>query len=259
MLIYLADDEPLLLDDLNDAVHEAEPSAKIKTFSRGKALINEVRTEKDKPQVIFMDIEMPGMSGIELAKELKNLSPSTRLVFVTGFRSYAVEAFSVRADGYMMKPVSAEKIREELDHLRPVLGISPPKRIRAQCFGNFEVFLDGEPIRFQYSKTRELMAYLVSRNGALCSNGEIMAALWEDKSNDGYVRRLRSDLHNQLDINGLGRILVQQRGLLGILEDEIDCDYYDWLAGKQGSDNIYQGEYMSQYSWAETICGTLRK
>lgn len=68
--------------------------------------------------------------------------------------------------------------------MRPFLEKKLSKRIRAHCFGNFEIFIDGEPMHFQYSKSRELMAYLISRNGALCTNGEVMAVLWEDESGD---------------------------------------------------------------------------
>ncbi len=263
MLIYIADDEPLLLDDLYDAVHAAEPTAVVKTFGWAKPLLDELKLEPVKPDIAFLDIEMPGMSGMEVARELRRLSPGTRLVFATGFTQYAAEAFSIRADGYVMKPVSKEKIRAELDHLRPMLEIQPPKRIRAQCFGNFEVFADGEPMRFQYSKTRELLAYLVHRKGTLCTNGEIMAALWEDESGEeqkkDYFKKLRNDLRCQLENKGLEQILIRQHGMLGIAADEIDCDYYNWLSGKPEAQNAYQGEYMSHYSWSEVTLGTLEK
>lgn len=177
MLIYIADDEPMLLGDLRDAVSAAAPTAQIKEFEWAQPLLGEINTQKDSPDVAFLDIEMPEMSGLELARELKRTSPLTKLVFVTGFTQYAVEAFSLHADGYVMKPVSVEKNRAELDNLFRASPAETLKRLRVQCFGNFEVFLDGEPMRFQYRKTKELLAYLVNRRGAMCSNGEIMAAL----------------------------------------------------------------------------------
>lgn len=261
MLIYLADDEQLLLDVLTSAVHTAEPSAETKAFEWADPLLNELKRSNDRPDVAFLDIEMPGMSGMELARELRRLSPSTRIVFVTGFQQYAAEAFSIRADGYVMKPVSAKKLRDELDFLRPLMDKRPPKRIRAQCFGNFEVFLDGEPMPFKRGKTRELLAYLINRKGVLCTNGEIIAALWGDESGEerkkDYYKKLRNDLLSLLESKGLGNVLIQRHGMLGIDANEIDCDYYDWLQGKPEATNAYQGEYMNQYSWSELTLGTL--
>lgn len=261
MLIYIADDEPLLLEDLKFAVQAAEPLAKIKAFEWSNPLLEELKKDNRKPDIAFLDIEMPGMTGMELAKEMKKKSPNTRLVFVTGFTQYAVEAFSMHADGYVMKPVTKEKIQAELIHLRPMLEHTPPKRIRAQCFGNFEIFLDGEPMQFQYTKTKELLAYLINRHGAMCSNGEIQAILWEDEGGEDrkkeYYKKLRTDLRNQLEEKGLGEILLQQRGMLGIAANDIECDYYNWLEGKAETGNTYQDEYMSQYSWSETTIGTL--
>ena len=51
-------------------------------------------------------------------------------------------------------------------------------KVRFQTFGNFEVFIDGQPVKFKYNMTKEMLAYLVDRNRALCTNNEIMAVLW---------------------------------------------------------------------------------
>jgi two-component system, LytTR family, response regulator len=105
------------------------------------------------------------------------------------------------------------------------------------------------------------LAYLVNLHGALCSNGELLAILWEDQcgeeSKKEYYKKLRMDLRKQLEDKGLGEVLLQQRGMLGIASDLIDCDYYDWLEGRTDTGNIYQDQYMSQYSWSENIINTL--
>ena len=74
-----------------------------------------------------------------------------------------------------------------------------------------------------------------------------------------YLTKIRSDLRNNFETNGLGKILVYQRGMLGVATDEIDCDYYDWLNGKPNSLASYHGEYMSQYSWSEMTVGKMGK
>ena len=68
----------------------------------------------------------------------------------------------------------------------------------AQTFGNFELFVDGEPVAFKYNRTKEVVALLVNNRGAQTTNGEIIAALWEDDGDPekkaSYLRNLRQDL-----------------------------------------------------------------
>jgi two-component SAPR family response regulator len=85
-----------------------------------------------------------------------------------------VEAFSMHASGYILKPVTAEAIAEAMEQLRHPVNPLPEKRLRVQTFGNFEVLLDEKPLTFARSKTKELFAYLVSRRGAHCGvNAEL--------------------------------------------------------------------------------------
>lgn len=161
------------------------------------------------------------------------------------------DAFEMHASGYVMKPVTPAKLRKELDNLRyPVQSVSK-MRVRFQTFGNFEVFIDGQPVKFKYDLTKEMLAYLVDRNGALCTNGEIMAVLWGDKRSSSYLRSLIKDMKDTFENAGCGNVIVRQRGKTGIVRENVDCDYYDWLDGKILAVNLYHGEYMAQYGWSE--------
>lgn len=81
--------------------------------------------------------------------------------------------------------------------------------IKIQCFGNFEIFVGGRPLSFKRSKSKELLAYLVDRNGATCTNGEMLAVLWEDKpdtaSLHSHLRNLIFDLSHTLEDAGVNR------------------------------------------------------
>ena len=155
-----------------------------------------------------------------------------------------------------MKPITAEKVKRELDNLRR--PVPEEKRIQVQCFGNFEVYLDGIPLEFKYHKTKELLAYLVDRKGALCTNGEIIAKLFGDDNHNAYLRSLRKDLLDTLETAGCTDIITQQRGRLGIDPAAIRCDYYDWCDGKKMG-NPYLEEYMAQYSWSEYTNAALQQ
>ena len=137
------------------------------------------------------------------------------------------------------------------------------KRLRVQTFGNFEVFYDGKPVHFSRSRTKELFAYLIDRRGAGSTMGELISVLWEGRPDTDSVRsQLRSlitDLRNtfrQLDEKS---IIIKQRDLIAVDPDRVDCDYYRFLAGDKGAVNAFRGEYMSNYSWAETTVGALQQ
>ena len=86
----------------------------------------------------------------------------------------------LHASGYMLRPISQEAIKKELDDLRHSSVQKNHKRVFVQTFGNFEIFVDGKPIDFRYSRTKEVVALLINNRGAETSNGEIIATLWED-------------------------------------------------------------------------------
>lgn len=261
MLIYALDDEPFLLADLEEAIAEAEPTAQIHSFSRAKPALREMEENGLYPDVAFLDIEMPGMSGLELAKRIKDRSPKTNIVFVTGFRQYAAEAAQLRMSGYVMKPVSAEKIRAELEDLRHPIEYKSDKRVRVQCFGHFEVFVDEKPLSFRYSKTKELFAYLIDRKGAAVHADELIAVLWEDKPVSVSLRnQLRNSIHDltrTLKSVGAGAVLLKTQRSFSIDVSQVDCDYYQFLQAQSSAVNTYGGEYMSQYSWPEMTIAAL--
>ncbi|MDI6709230.1 MAG: LytTR family DNA-binding domain-containing protein [Thermoanaerobacterales bacterium] len=87
--------------------------------------------------VIFLDIKLPGTSGIELASRLKSMTKAPRLVFVTAFEDHAVKAFALGAFDYLLKPVSDERLRETIARLRKTLceEAPPPKWLTGERNG----------------------------------------------------------------------------------------------------------------------------
>ena len=248
MIVIAVDDERYALENLADSIRQASPNAQIHRFRYPEDAL--AFAKENYMDVAFLDVEMVGMNGVELAEGLKLYHPDINIIFSTGYGHYRDAAFDLHASGYLTKPITPEKIKKELDNLRrPVRN---PKRIRIRAFGNFEVYLDEKPMGFKYSKTKELMAYLVDRKGALCTNGEIMAILFEDDNgHEAYFRSLRKDLTDILEAAGCSEIVSQQRGRIAIIPELVDCDYFNWCAGNTSAGNSYQGEYMTQYSWGE--------
>lgn len=248
MKIIAVDDERLALEGLTDSIKAAEPKADVKGFRYAAEALE--YAESNFCDVAFLDIEMAGMNGVGLAERLKKNNPKINIIFTTGYGCYRDVAFDMHVSGYVVKPITPQKVAKELSDLRNPVENS--KRVRVQAFGNFEVYCDGIPLAFKYVKSKELFAYLVDRRGALCTVGEMKAILFEDdKGHETYFKSIRSDLLKTLQIKGCESILAKSRGMLGIVPEEIDCDYFDFNEGRACGINAYRGEYMAQYSWAE--------
>ena len=261
MNILAVDDELNALEGLQSALHRALPEALIHTFRSGTAAL--AFAENTPCEVAFLDIEMRDMNGLELAKQLKDCHIHTNIVFVTGYSEYAIDAFGVNASGYLLKPASVEKVLESMENLRNPIIPKSTDMLRVQCFGNFEVFANNVPLTFRYSKTKELLAYLVDRKGAVITSGELIAVLWEDKevttSLRNQFRNLISDLVHTLRDHKAETVLVKANKGYAVDVEQMDCDYYSFIRNEAWAVNAYCSEYMSQYSWAEMTLGTLEQ
>lgn len=256
MVIIAVDDEKIGLEALSNAIREAAPEAELHCFRWSEDAL--AFAEKSHIDAAFLDVEMTGANGVQLAQHLILYQSQMNIIFATGFGQYRDSAFDLHASGYLMKPITAERVRIELAHLR--YPVRPARRVQVYTFGNFEVFLDGRPIEFKYSKTKELFAYLVDRKGALCSVGEMMSILFEeDQGHETYFKSLRRDLLDTLEAAGCREVISQQRGRLGVVPEQIECDYFDYLNGRDKGKTAYRGEYMTQYSWGEYTNGLLQQ
>ena len=261
MRIFAIDDEPDVLEALREAIAEAAPGAEILTFTRGQEALKAITEQGISPDLVFSDIRMPGMDGLQLAAAMKKAAPDARTVFITVSSQYALEAWKLHVHGYLMKPVTAEDIRDTLDNLHMPPAPVPPDKLRVQCFGHFEVFWHDRPVIFMRKQSKELFAFLIDREGAACTSEEIAAALWENESDmraaGERIRKIISDLKKTFQEIGAEDVLIRQRRQVAVRRDLIDCDYYRMLEGDMTAVNAYRGEYMADYSWAELTAGRM--
>jgi len=181
MNILAIDDNVVALRELVSTVKEACPQDDVHGFSKPSELLEFAK--ENACDIAFLDIEIRGgMNGIELAQKLKEIHGKINIVFVTGYSEYAVDSYTVKASDYLMKPITKEAVYRALENLRNPIQVKSDKRVRVQTFGNFEVFVDGNPVLFTRSKTKELFAYLISRKGALCTHKEIIALFGRAKT-----------------------------------------------------------------------------
>lgn len=247
MIVLLMDDEELQLARLKKCVSNVLPEAELLTFTNPLKAYEE---NKDKDiNIAFLDIEMPGMNGINLAKKLKDKNPLINIIFVTAFDNYGLEAMKLHASGYVSKPVNEDKIKEELENLRYPFEMNSNKKIQVKCFGNFEVFCNGEPIKFSYSKSKELFAYLIDREGVAININELNAVLWEE-DHKSYLRNLISDIQKTLKKINASDVFIKRHNECFIDINKVYCDAYEYKKDNPDAINLYRGEYMIQYPWA---------
>jgi two-component system LytT family response regulator/two-component system response regulator LytT len=118
--VFLADDEPLICNELR-YILEQEPDIEIVGECYvGSKVVQEIR--KCKPHVVFLDINMPGSTGIEIARQLVQEPFPPLVIFVTAYEEYAIDAFRVNAIGYVLKPFVSEDMKKVLKQVRTLLG-----------------------------------------------------------------------------------------------------------------------------------------
>lgn len=251
MNVIVVDDERLILEAESATVSRNLPSANISSFQNVNDTLNYAKSNK--VDIAFLDINIKGIAGLELAKKLQEFNPRINIIFCTGYSEYSLEALDLYCSAYLLKPATDEKIQVALSKLRYPLT-NRIEGLKVRCFGNFEVYKDDVPIKFRNKKTKELFAYLIDRKGATVSTKDIEVALFEDDYKESYIRNLRSDLVNTFEKLGLSDALVRNGGSIGINVDLVDCDYYDYLNGQT---ELFNGEYMSQYLFSESTLSWL--
>jgi two-component SAPR family response regulator len=254
MIAIAVDDEALMLGALVAAIEASPDITEVNKFSDCEKALEFVKEKS--VDIAFLDINMRGMGGLALAEKIIAASPDCKIVFCTGYEEYAIPAFKLHVSGYLLKPISAEDVQAEIDN---IIGVRhKEKPITVKCFGNFEVYARNKKLVFKRLKTKELLAFLIDRNGAGMTAKQICAVLFPDDTDDNknaaYLRQLVLDLKNTLKAVGAEGVLCHETPCYRIDTSLIRCDYLSYLeTGKPE----FHGEYMTQYSWAEETCAML--
>lgn len=202
----------------------------------------------------LLELNLPDMEGLRLAEGIREKKPETAILFLSSEPMVPTEVFSVHPAGCLRKPVNRESLAAEVSYAFEVHQKNATLHVSVRTFGSFVVEVDGVSVAFRRSKAKELLAYLVDRQGGSVSRAQIFAALWEDETYD-RARQKQLDvivrsLCDTLEEYGIGEILERKRGYMRIRPEMMDCDMFRFLKGDPEAVNSYRGEYMSSYSWA---------
>lgn len=135
------------------------------------------------------------------------------------------------------------------------------RKVSIRTFGYFDVFVGGKPIAFRSQKSKELFALLVDRRGGYVSSEEAISFLWEDEPVSSVTlaryRKVALRLKNILEEYGISEVMESVDGKRRIVTEQVQCDLYDYLSGKEEFSQLFKGSYLTNYSWGENTLAEL--
>lgn len=196
--VVLVDDERPALRELEFLLREYREISVIATFTNPLEAIEKI--EHLKPQVVFLDINMPQLRGVDAASRILDSSADTDIIFITAYEQYAIEAFELHALDYVLKPVSKERFKKTIQRIinkrRNVVPQETKKKFKIQTFGRFQAGWDGqEPIKWRSEKTKELFAFLIHNEGREVTKEEILEAIWSGTDIEKAVHQLHNGIY----------------------------------------------------------------
>ncbi|WP_168118777.1 response regulator [Paenibacillus sp. HB172176] len=261
-------------------------------FTQPREAVESMKQEQ--VDVVFLDIQMPGMNGLEVAEYLVEVNPNVDVVFVTAYNEYAIEAFELNAVDYLLKPPTASRLSKTIERLlwrRDARNGEERKDERRaekddervgpgfRCFGQFEWIVDaqtGESVNWKRYKDRELMAYLVHRRNQVVSKASILEHLWPDAAPEQASAFLHTCVYNiRKMMNSLGceeKLVYKDNGYrLELLKMWCDADEFERIAvgtevqagniaACEAAAALYTGNYMEQegFIWSYEAMETLK-
>ncbi|MEI7026549.1 response regulator [Paenibacillus sp. y28] len=193
----IVEDEPLVLELMQFVIEEDPHFTCLGAFTNPHEALTKLPGLK--PDVVFVDIEMPKMNGLELARQLNEQLDEIKIVFTTAYKQYALEAFEVYAFDYILKPVTPmviDRIAKRLMKGRLPALPEPELPASIQCFGGFEVRDgSGQLVRWPTRKTEELFAYLLCNPGQEIGKWHLIDFMWPNSRDDRAVHNLHNTIY----------------------------------------------------------------
>ena len=229
------------------------------------------------PDVVFLDVEMREINGIQFADLVRHHCPGTEIVFITAHSNHALEAYRLDALGYLLKPLHEREIDRITIRLEKVCGKADTDKEAIpdiRLFGRMEVLgaTDGKPIRWRTSKTEELFSFLYLQQESFIHKEKILEALWPEYGSDRSqpllyttMYQLKKSLHSSgihmemICANSCYRMMIRDRTsdvhlFDGLCQLENPADTLDPARIVQIL-KLYRGDLLDQhgYLWSDSL------
>lgn len=189
-----------------------------------------------KPDVVYLDIDMPRLDGLQLALSIQQRCPGIIIIFVTAHPQYALDAYKAHPLDFLLKPVRQTKLDDCMAYLRRQYALLHPevpveRAFVFRCFGPFEIACDME-IKWGTRRVKELLLYLIGRNGSPASKAELLRALFGGQDDKNTVHNLHMTVYR---LKSLLDTLDPEHKFIRLTEDNTlitapgVCDFTDFM------------------------------
>lgn len=251
MHIIYVDDERPALENFKFTIDKFPQVDSLVMFQDGELALEYVRLHR--VDIAFLDMQMPGIHGLDLAVKLKEINSEIMIIFVTAYSQYALDAWNVDASGYLMKPYLADDVKKYLDKYTD--AYAQEKDVVIETIPSLSLMVKGKTVHVPGAKTRELFALLVDHGNSGLTPMEGIACLWPDRPNDTKTQSLfrvtYKRLADALAEAGIRDILTTSENRRFLKTNQVDCDLYKILAGDMNVAKKYNGAYLREYAWSE--------
>lgn len=278
MKAILIDDEQLALDYLQHQLVNTVADLHILGMytdpHEGKAAI-----EANEVDIVFLDIQMPEISGLELAEQILEHKPQLQIIFITAYDDYALSAFELDALDYLLKPVRQERLRKTIQRIKNRMGstqVTSPKSATLQMnlFKRVAIFDEHHQeiqLRWRTTKVQQLFLYLLHHRGKMIDKFSLLELLWpEYEVKKGLAQLYTATYHIRKTLEPFGdhvKIKSMTDGYLLTIENiRLDVDEFtsfiqadltlndETVAQYERAIALFTGEYLEgfDYVWAES-------
>lgn len=190
---------------------------------------------RHQPEAVFLDIEMPELSGLQLAEKIYESELQSEIIFITAYNEYALEAFRVNALDYILKPVTAKELNRAVDRVEKrsfnqAAVDNKVQKVRVAALGGYSVWINShkEPVRWCTAKCGELFAYFALQDSSAdVSKWKLIELLWPDRDSEKGDINLRSTLcrlNKTLRESGTGMRVISNRNSYHLKADSMTVD-----------------------------------
>ncbi|ADH98407.1 response regulator [Salisediminibacterium selenitireducens] len=281
MNIVAVDDEQLALDYIKALLIRDNPNHHIQCFSSATEALQFLKDKDNATETVFLDMEMPDMQGLKLAEEISAINSEIDIVFVTGHREFAVEAFELGVKDYLIKPMNFERLTKALSRVKERQDNLPEPALESSEHKLHILLKNGisitdqsgtnNEIRWRTGKAKEVFLYLLHYQKRTVSKAEILEVFWTDYPIEKafsqlytiiyHIRKTLQPYKDHLHLMNMdeGYRLVTSNVTIDVLEwkqilrnsgDTITKDLANHL---QQTLNSYEGDYLtySNFLWPE--------
>jgi two-component SAPR family response regulator len=199
MNILIVEDELPILENLINTVSDYESSSIIVwPFDKPKdALSSALQNNFD---LALIDIQLPEMNGVDLARKMKQEQPNLKIIFTTAYNNYAAEAFEIEATDYLLKPIRKEKLFSSIEKAmaenKKAYDIRrSTNNLRIELFGHLSLYNGNEPIKWKRVKSAELFAFLLLHINVPVSKFILCEELWPEIDENKALVNLQTAIY----------------------------------------------------------------